>query len=269
MKYLNNEIQVKYDINNCPYFLKHPSWWENIENYEVDTLNVIKKFSNKNKNFIDVGGWYGFMSIYGSHFYKSVSVIEGDPVSVKALKSNLDINECNNVNVIDYILADYDGIIKFGGNGELGNAESSILINNDKYLTDEKAIKNHRFNNEDYVLKDIIESKCITIKKLVEILNKYEESYVSNIELMKIDIEGGERIILKELIDVITNKNSGIKIFISLHWIFLTLDEIKYCVSLLNNNFNYLYDKKFNRITPDDIIKNKIHDILCTNIIIE
>ena len=42
MKYLNNEIQVKYDINNCPYFLKHPSWWENIENYEVDTLNVIK-----------------------------------------------------------------------------------------------------------------------------------------------------------------------------------------------------------------------------------
>jgi|SaaInlStandDraft_4_1057021.scaffolds.fasta_scaffold13325_5 FkbM family methyltransferase len=262
IKLLNNEISILYDEPSCEYFRRFPEWWNNIENYEIETLKIIKKFSNKNKNFIDIGSWYGFMSIYASSFYKNVKSIEGDPVSLIALKGNININKCNNIDIVPFVITKYNGYCNFGGNGKLGNAESSVLINDEKYYSEKKAINDHRFKNKEYVLQDIIKCPCINVNKLV---NDLGNDYILNVSLIKIDIEGGELYIIKDIIEQITTNNKEIKLFISLHWIFLNIENIKYCVDLLSNNFLFLYNKNYTKISKKDIIDNKIHDILCSN----
>ncbi len=259
---LNNEVPVIYDEKTCTYFKRFPEWWDNIEKYEVDTLNVIKKFSNKNKYFIDIGAWYGFMSIYANYFYRNVKAIEGDPKALLALQGNIKINKCNNIDIIPFVLTDYNGVCSFGGNGNLGNAESTILVNTENYASKKKAIPDNRFKNSDYVLQDIVERPCINIDKLVE---KLGDEYISNVSLIKMDIEGGEFVILKDLIDKVLRNNKEIKLFISLHWIFLSIENIKFCAELLSNNFLFLYNKNYDKINIENIMNNKIHDILCSN----
>jgi len=89
----------------------------------------------------------------------------------------------------------------------------------------------HQKQNQD----STIEIDTITIEKLIE----NENIDTNNISLIKIDIEGGEKILIPALENFL--KKHKPKLFISLHRCFLKDNDIKNIVNILFN----IYDKCF------------------------
>ena len=89
--------------------------------------------------------------------------IEPDPVALSRLKKNISANNFNNIVLIEKGLSSENGITQFGGNGSLGNSESTLLIaNKEEYLSYEgRHTKTHNHN-------EIVEIETITIEKLIE-----------------------------------------------------------------------------------------------------
>lgn len=258
------DFEVICDFNHCKYFKKFPEWCDNAKNYENQTIDMIKYFSTKNSNFIDLGGWYGFMSIFASKYYKNIITVEADKEALLGLRSNIKLNKTKNVSVFDKVLYNFNGEINFGGNGEFGNAESTVLINDINYLTSEKSIYDHRFKNKNYILEDIEKTKCSDFNSFLFFCNSVSPDFIDKLSLIKMDIEGSEKIILPQMKNFF-DKNKHVNLFISLHWIFLTTEDMKEIINFLIKLFDYSYDKNFKKITYDKIIENKIHDVLFTN----
>jgi FkbM family methyltransferase len=194
--YKNNELFLieNNESNQNLYFWKNTySQWEN------ETFEIFDKYLSKDKIFIDIGGWIGTTSMYGARKSKHVYSIESDKYSVNDMIINLKTNCKNNYTVIDKAIFNVDNIkIKFGKNIHLENSkmnDSTSQIYGDDTITNE------------YYLAD-----TITIEKIVE---KYQID-VSEISLIKVDIEGGEENILNELFYM--HVKYSIPLYISFHY---------------------------------------------------
>jgi len=65
-----------------------------------------------------------------------VIAIEPDPVALQRLKKNISANSFTNITLIEKALSSENTITQFGGNGKLGNSESTLLISNkEDYLS--------------------------------------------------------------------------------------------------------------------------------------
>ena len=148
-----------------------------------ETFDVFDKFLNKDKVFIDIGGWIGTTCLYGAKKSKHVYVVDADPLAVMGLHSNSLLNKLDNISIIGKALYNVNDMdIKFGRNlftkAEWNTSTSQILIQEDNY------------NNEDFTLV-----KTITFNSIIENYNIDP----TEISLIKVDIEGGEENILNEL----------------------------------------------------------------------
>ena len=86
-------------------------FWEYVySNWRNDTFNVLNNYLNKNKIFIDIGGWIGPTTIYGTRKSKHVYAIEADYDSFNYMKSNLEINSNNNYTLINKLVYNIDDI---------------------------------------------------------------------------------------------------------------------------------------------------------------
>ena len=101
------------------------------------------------------------------------------------------MNNYNNITLIEKGLSNNDGKALFGGNGELGNSMSSLIIANTNYELIKGGFQ-EMFNHN-----TIIEINTITIETLIEEQNINPE----DISLIKMDIEGGEIIVVPHLIN--------------------------------------------------------------------
>ena len=69
------------------------SFWKDVYgNWEWDTFNVFDRYLDKNKTFIDIGGWIGTTCMYGSRKSKNIVVVEADKYSAQDLLKNCKIN---------------------------------------------------------------------------------------------------------------------------------------------------------------------------------
>ena len=85
-------------------------------------------------------------------------------------------------------------------------------------------------------------------KMLVETitLDKFIENYKINIKeisLIKIDIEGGEKIVIPNIVQILST-NNNISLLLSLHWHCLKINDIKNILTELFKIYNYV---KINR----------------------
>lgn len=176
------------------------SFWKNIYNqWENETFEIFDKYLSKDKILIDIGGWIGTTAMYGARNSKHVYSIEADNYSVNDMMINLKTNCINNYTLINKVIFNVDNIkIRFGKNIHLKNSkmnDSTSQIYNDNTIT-----------NESYL------SETITIESIIE---KYKIN-VSEISLIKVDIEGGEENILNELFDM--RVKYSIPLYISFHY---------------------------------------------------
>jgi FkbM family methyltransferase len=205
------------------------NWFiSNYENWENETFDVFDKFLNKDKVFIDIGGWIGTTCLYGANKSKYVYVIEADPLSVNGLISNCKLNNLNNITVIDraiYIKDDID--IKFGRNiftkAEWNTSTSQILI-----------------QEKDYAKDDFTLVKTITLKSIIE---KYNID-PNTISLIKVDIEGGEENILEELFAF--HQTYKVPLYVGFH--------VKWWKDKNINRFTFLTDEHLKMINKDNFI---------------
>lgn len=230
-----NKFYIKTSKNNEIFFIKRENnnnsnfWQNNFINWENETFEIFDKFLDKNKIIIDIGAWIGTTSLYCSRKSKHVYCIEADKQSVEDLSENLKNNCINNYTIINKAIFDINNIfVNFGKN---------IFMNDSKLNDSTSQICNININsNEHYQVK------TITIENIIKDYN----INTNEISLIKVDIEGGEENILKQLYNIHLIYN--IPIYISFHydwWNDKNLDRFEF---LTKDNKNYIKSNHFGSI---------------------
>lgn len=227
-----------------------------LDRWEQETFHILENYKNENKTYIDIGAWIGPTVLYSANIFKKVIAIEPDPVAMKRLEENIKINKYNNIILINKCISNENKQLKFGGNGPLGNSESTMLICDNDYFSYNGRHTDFWKNQQN----DILTVEGITLEKLLD-----EQNINANdIALIKIDIEGGEKIIIPQLKTYL--KKYKPPLYISLHYCYLKQDDI---INILNVLFDtylecHYYDYKGNIIVVDIniIIKYQLQTLL-------
>jgi FkbM family methyltransferase len=192
----NNEFFLIENNENNPNL----SFWKNTyEKWENNTFQIFDEYLSKDKIFIDIGGWIGTTSMYGSRKSKHVYCIEADRKSVDDLLINMRNNCDDNYTLINKAIYHIDDLkIKFGKNkfisgSTMNNSTSQIYTTNDE-------------SDEFYLIETIT---------LEGIIKKYQID-PTEISLIKVDIEGGEENILDDLFKIYAQYK--IPMWISFHY---------------------------------------------------
>jgi FkbM family methyltransferase len=191
----NNELFLIENTENNPNL---PFWRDIYSNWEHETFSTFDKYLQKDKVFIDIGGWIGTTAMYGSRKSKHVYSVEADNKSIADMQTNLQTNCVQNYTLIHNAIFNVDNIqIKFGKNKFLSN--SKMNDSTSQIYTDGD-------NSDDFYFSETI--------SLPSIIQKYQIE-PDNISLIKVDIEGGEENILNDLFHI--HKTHNVPLYISFH----------------------------------------------------
>ena len=169
--YINlNGIKLKL---NTAYFLK--SSGEKFLSQSLISINFIKRFQLNPKLIIDVGACWGEYSLFFAKEFPKCKIfsIEGSPINFSTLKENIKKNDelGTLIKAFNLIITNFDGVEKISNN-----------LNTMNTITNVKDTK-----------IDLVQIKS---KKLTSFL--YDEG-ISDIDFIKIDIEGAELKLLNDL----------------------------------------------------------------------
>jgi FkbM family methyltransferase len=213
------------------------TWWEQ------DTFHILEHYkTSKESLYIDIGAWIGPTVLYSANIYKKVIAIEPDPVALERLKINMKANSFQNITLIEKGLSAENGTSDFGGNGDLGNSESTLLIaNKADYLSyPGRHTTAHKHNQ-------VVKIETITIESIIE----QEKINPEDISLIKMDIEGGEKIVVPALVPFF--KKYKPVFYISLHRCYLRPKEVEDIIDILFGIYErcYVFDNYGNKKLVD------------------
>jgi len=222
------------------------SWFErNLNNgsWEDGTYDVINRFQDKEGVLVDIGAWIGPISLFASELFGRVISFEPDEVAFKLFEENLRVNNFTNISPINKGISAKNGIIQFGGNGRLGNSESTMML-------DEISVEG-----------EIVE---VEVVRLEEAINELSIN-PSEISICKMDIEGGEKIVVPAIINFLSEYN--IPLYISLHWGILEEADIEKILTLLFSAFDQCrYSREIGgAIQIDEIMRRQAADLVFVN----
>ena len=157
--------------------------------WEDDTFTIFEQVKNKEATAIDIGAWIGTTSIWLSNNFKNVVAVESDPVSVDFLKRNLTASDCYNVTICEQPISNVLKDVVFGPRHQNLNESMSH-------------IKEQVNSPHDVTMRTIT----------LDGLAIPEDSRVS---FIKCDIEGGEEVILDDILKYCLTHNA--QAFVSFH----------------------------------------------------
>ena len=167
--------------------------------------------------------------MYGSRKSKHVYSVEADNYSANDMLVNLKTNCENNYTVINKAIFNIDNIeIRFGKNLHLENSklnDSTSQIYSDDIITDNS-----------YLIE------TITLESIIE---KYQID-VSEISLIKVDIEGGEEHILNDLF--IIHDKYNVSLYISFHYTWWNDKNLDRFPFLSNEDKHHIISNPFTSI---------------------
>lgn len=216
VKIKNIELEVENDV----------TFWNNISNWEPFSFDIIDKFINNN-TFIDVGAWNGVLSLYASFKAKEVHSFEPDKIAYDNFCKNKLLNNKVNILINNVAASNNDGNANLYVRS-FGDSVSSLIERKDGYHS----------NTIDSV-------KTIKFVKYL--------SGIENIGLIKIDIEGGEEILIPDMKQYI--EINKIPMYVSFHPNWFTNKEktIIYFAELFSSNYK-IFNILHNEITKQDFI---------------
>jgi len=257
-------IKIQMDIykNNLSFKIKggfSEKWFskERFQNWENNTFYIFDHYANLDCNYIDIGAWIGPTVMYAAQKFKKVIAIDPDRLAFYRLTENLSVNNFTNVILVNKCLSYEDGVTSFGGNGKWGNSESTMLVSDPEYSSWEG-----RWSKEERE-KNIETVETIKIETILETYN------LDNIGFVKMDIEGGEMIVIPAIADFLLSNRPVL--YISLHFCFLQPCHIRDILDILFKIYNtcYLYDNEGNKtiVTKDNIIEHEITSVVFEQIL--
>ncbi len=202
----------KGNLNGEPFRLDpyHSKFWRKASagEWEPETFAVLDKYLSPGSDYLDIGAWIGPTALYGARKARHVYCFEPDPTAFRHLAWNLDLNDMRNVSAFGVALSDQFGVARMASaRGEPGDSTSSLLLDGD-HGTDALTISWEQF----------------------EAVND-----LSNVSLVKMDIEGAEISVLPNLVPWLEKQRPAL--FLSTHAPYLS-DSKR--VSEMNNLFDAL-----------------------------
>jgi FkbM family methyltransferase len=196
--------------------------------YEKE-LTIIRKFSDKNKEAIDIGVYRGVYSYELAKYYKLVHSFEPNPLIYPYLKKNL-TKIIKNIKLYNVALSEEIGEV----NLRIPNRTNSLFHNNVEELYKLGCATIHNEN----IFKKYNEFK---VKK-----NKLDNLIVSNnIGFIKIDVEGHELEVINGGINIITANKPILLIEIEEKHTKKNINETINKINKLGYKSYYLEDNKF------------------------
>ena len=138
--------------------------------WEAKLLAAVEAALRPGDIFFDIGAWIGPYTLLGSRLVKDagrVYAFEPDPIAKQLLDRNIDANLCSNVTVVQAAVSDRDGFAPFITESNLADSNSRLADCRSPFTCDVQTYRLDSFCLLNNVIPDIV----------------------------KIDIEGGERII--------------------------------------------------------------------------
>jgi len=158
-----------------PYNAK---FWKTVSQgrWEAHTYRILARFLSQDSVYCDIGAWIGPTAIFAARKCKQVFCFEPDILAYEHLLWNIRLNRLHNVIPFNLALTDNNGIrpmASFGG--KLGDGMTSLL------KTDQAERTTHAL--------------CMTWETWTAVFKP------ERIDFMKIDIEGGEFVLLPTIKD--------------------------------------------------------------------
>lgn len=180
------------------------------EKWEKETFDVLDKYIVPGKVFIDIGAWVGVLSIYAALKGAKVYSVEPDPVAFRELFANVEANQLlKQISMQMVAICDHCGFAQLNSMTAtgFGNSESSLV--NRGVVEQSETVHTYTlasylqvfYYSGDYVAKPQPSAECINA--------------LQQICLIKIDIEGGEVLLLQGSEDFL--KECAPPMYISFH----------------------------------------------------
>jgi len=162
-------------------------------NYEKNTYKIFDRFLDKNHSYIDIGAFIGAFVLYAAYLSKEVYGVEPDPIAFNELKKNVSLNQMlkEKIRLFQQCINHETGKVKMGNLGKGGDSTSSL----------------HYSDSKNSWIVD-----GITFEEFIK------ENNVKDYNFVKMDIEGGEIIILPTMKDFL--KKEKPTLYLSMHPIF-------------------------------------------------
>ena len=210
-----------------------PEFWKYINsgNWESDTFDIIDNFVTPHSFFVDLGCWAGPLSLYAAKKGAYVYAIDPDPEAYNAMIENIKLNSelRDRIKPQNIAISNTNGEAVLHARAHYGNSSTSLLFR----------------------IRDCTSNE---ITKTIRLENFLEINTIKKIDLLKIDIEGGEFQIIYQLENA-KKKNKLDIIFLSIHYDhlneFLYQNRIKF-------KFISFVLMKLERVTGIYLFKKKI-----------
>jgi FkbM family methyltransferase len=201
------------------------------KNYEKNTYKIFDKLLDSNHSYIDIGAFIGSTVLYGATIAKKVYAIEPDPIAFAELIKNVSLNPKlkEKIELHQKCINDKSGKVRFGNIAKGGDSTSSLQFadSNTSWIVD-----------------------GITFESFIE------KNNISNCNFIKMDIEGGETIVLPTMVDYL-EKNKPI-LYLSMHPIFFKnpIEDTKKIIEVLKMYKN-IYTDAGKKIEFGDLLSKK------------
>jgi FkbM family methyltransferase len=171
-------------------------FWETVARgaWETETFPLFDRFIDKRHSYIDIGSWVGPTLLYGCQLAKRAYGIEPDPIAYSELAQNVACNQplSDNVQIFRICIAPQSGKVAFGSRSRGGDSSSSLLFSRGET----------RWTVDGVCFEDFV-----------------RENGIDDCTFIKIDIEGGEYLVLPSMAAWI--KKHRPTIYLSLHPVFV------------------------------------------------
>ena len=236
---------MKITLKNYTYHInpsQNEHLWRGIqnENWEPQTFKIFQTFVRADDTVLDIGAWSGVLSLFLAKKAKKVHALDPDPVCYQELLANRALNPDikDKISIYQTAISDKEEEIFLSARDRYGASSTSILSRK----------------------RDSKKTFKIKTKTLATFL---EEAEISQVDFIKMDVEGAEFQILPNLASTIRNLNFP-TFYVSFHYsylnehmydqyvpskflnkVFLKIENIFHFLVFkkkINKTINYLFD---------------------------
>ena len=162
--------------------------------FGLSEISRINQLVDENSNVLIVGGHIGSLAIPVSKFVNKCTVIEASPKTYELLKTNILLNDCDNITAHNIAASDAKGKIKFQMNSVNSGGSKRLPINNEFM---------YRYDDP-----EVIEVESESLDVLLQ---------GQSFDLILLDIEGSEYFAMKGMPVLLSNCNNLIVEFLPHH----------------------------------------------------
>lgn len=108
----------------------HSKFWRKASSgtWEPETFQVLDRYLDPQRDYLDIGAWIGPTVLYAARKARRVWCFEPDPRAYRHLAWNIELNGLKNVSALPVALSDSTGIARMASfGGETGDSMTSLL----------------------------------------------------------------------------------------------------------------------------------------------